>query len=92
MKKLDYIQYLGLLFDNRLKFKDHVLFVNNLVRKLFFKFKNKLQLLEMIGTWYFVLKNTTTNGSVNKVNLLRNMYSIDYYADSSQYFEFISYE
>jgi len=38
--KVHSIKYLGVIFNYGLKFKDHTLYyVNNLVRKLFFKFK-----------------------------------------------------
>jgi len=33
------IKYLGINFDRRLKFNDHIFYVNNLLRKLLYKFR-----------------------------------------------------
>jgi len=41
------IKYLGINFDHRLKFTDHIYSVNNSIRKLFYKFKILRNILDL---------------------------------------------
>ena len=48
LERLYNIKYLGIYFDYRLKFADHIYFVNNSIRKLFYKFKILRNILDLI--------------------------------------------
>jgi len=39
LERDDCIKYLGVYFNHRLKFVEHIYFVNNIMRKLFYKFR-----------------------------------------------------
>jgi len=47
LERVDNIKYLGINFDHRLKFVDHIYSVNKSIRKLFYKFKILRNILDL---------------------------------------------